>query len=67
MFRGEKMLSILSLLSTVVIVSSTFNLYKLDEGKSFNAVSLDGTPAAFYFQEGIGDDWVFYFQGGGCK
>jgi len=24
-----------------------------------------GTPAAFYFQQGTTDDWVFYFEGGG--
>jgi len=42
-----------------------FQLYKLEEGNSFGAMALDGSPAAFYFHEGSSDNWAFYFQGGG--
>ena len=43
-----------------------FTLFKLDAGNTFNAVALDGSPAAFYWHEGSSDNWAFYFQGGGA-
>jgi hypothetical protein len=46
----------------------SYTLYKFDADNSFKALSLDGTPGAFYFSPGSGEninDWVIYFQGGG--
>lgn len=50
------------------VVDATYTLYKIPVPNGFNARSLDGSPAAFYFEEGSGADsnnWVIYFQGGG--
>jgi hypothetical protein len=46
----------------------SYTLHKFDADNSFKALSLDGTPGAFYFSPGSGEninDWVIYFQGGG--
>lgn len=42
-----------------------FSLFKLAPNNAFGALSLDGTPGAFYWREGSSDNWAFYFQGGG--
>jgi Pectinacetylesterase len=44
-----------------------YTLFKLSPDNAFNARSLDGSPAAFYFLPGSGEnanDWILYFQGG---
>jgi hypothetical protein len=47
-------------LATVCSAQGPFSLFKLDTGNAFDAVCLDGTPAAFYYSAGSGenaDDW----------
>jgi len=45
--------------------AAQFSLFKLDPNNSFGALSLDGSPGAFYWHEGTSDNWAFYFEGGG--
>ena len=45
--------------------AAQFTLFKLDPNNSFGALSLDGSPGAFYWHEGTSDNWAFYFEGGG--
>jgi hypothetical protein len=48
--------------------SAVFTLYKVDPAPK-NAVCLDGTPGAFYFSPGSGDNatkWMVHFEGGGA-
>ena len=48
--------------------SAVFTLYKVDPAPK-NAVCLDGTPGAFYFSPGSGENatkWMVHFEGGGA-
>jgi hypothetical protein len=50
----------LAALATVCCAQGPFSLFKLDTGNAFDAVCLDGSPAAFYYSAGSGenaDDW----------
>ena len=62
------MLRALTFAALTATASSLYTLYKFDAVNSFNALSLDGSPGAFYYSPGSGanaNDWVIYHQGGG--
>ena len=61
------LLRTLSFAALAATASAIYTLYKQAPDNAFKALSLDGSPSAFYFSPGSGDnanDWVFYFQGG---
>jgi len=56
--------------SAAAVASGALARYYVDAAttQKFNAVALDGSPAAFYYQAGTGADannWAIYFEGGG--
>ena len=62
------MLRALTLAALMATASSLYTLYKFDAVNAFKAYSLDGSPGAFEFSPGSGEnanDWVIYHQYGG--
>lgn len=61
------LLRAVSFAALAATASAIYTLYKQAPDNAFKALSLDGSPSAFYYSPGSGDnanDWVFYFQGG---
>lgn len=57
---GALRVAAVAALATVCSAQGSFSLFKLDTGNAFDAVCLDGSPAAFYYSAGSGenaDDW----------